>query len=319
VTATDFARGFGATALAATFLAAAVQVQVVRERTYPPLDLDVEAVYVTSGSAVRRLVGAYDDLAADVYWIRAIQYYGGAKRRLSTRLALPEPPPMLAAVESTEYSQLFTFLDITTTLDPLFEIAYRFGAVFLAEAYPAGAGRADLAVRLLEKGLVEQPDKWEYMHDIGFVHYWYEHDHRQASAWFAKAAEVPDAPIWLRGLAATTLAQGGDRQSSRTMWEAIRQSSEVDWMRATAERLLIQLNVLDRMDEIQAKLDEFARVTGTAATDWQSVVRAGVFPGVPIDPTGTPYELSSDGTIRLSQSSGLFPLPVEPGRATPSR
>jgi hypothetical protein len=90
-------------------------------------------------------------------------------------------------------------------------------------------------------------------------------------------------------------------------------------MRATAERLLIQLNVLDRMDEIQAKLDEFARVTGTAATDWQSVVRAGVFPGVPIDPTGTPYELSSDGTIRLSQSSGLFPLPVEPGRATPSR
>jgi hypothetical protein len=319
VTASSFTRGLGVTALAATFLAAAVQVQAVRERTYPPLDLNVEAVYVTSGSAVRRLVGAYDALAADVYWIRAIQYYGGAKRRLAARPALPEPPPMLAAVESTDYDQLFTFLDITTTLDPLFEIAYRFGAVFLAEAYPAGAGRADLAVKLLEKGLVDQPDKWEYMHDIGFVHYWYDHDYRQASAWFAKASQVPDAPIWLKGLAATTLAQGGDRQSSRTMWEAIRQSSEVDWMRATAERLLIQLNVLDRMDEMQSKLDELARATGTPVSDWQAVVRTGVFPGVPIDPTGTPYELSSDGKVRLSQSSGLFPLPVEPGRATPSR
>jgi hypothetical protein len=319
VAITGFIRGFGVTAAAATFLLAAIQVQAVRERTYPPLDLDVEAVYVTSGNAVRRLVGAYDSLAADVYWIRAIQYYGGAKRRLAERPSLPEPPPMLAAVESSEYDQLFTFLDITTTLDPLFEIAYRFGAVFLAEAYPAGAGRADLAVRLLEKGLVEQPDKWEYMQDIGFVYYWYEHDYRQASAWFAKASEVPGAPVWLKGLAATTLAQGGDRQSSRTMWEAIRQSSDVDWLRATAERLLTQLNVLDQIDEIQARLDALAGTTGAPVTNWQTAIRAGVFPGVPIDPTGTPYELTQDGKVRLSPSSALFPLPVEPGRADRQR
>jgi predicted transcriptional regulator len=263
-----FASVLGVIAVAAAFLAAAVQVQAVRERTYPPLDLNVEAVYVTSGNAVRRLVGAYDNLAADVYWIRAIQYYGGAKQRLAAQPLLPEPPPMLAAVGSGEYDQLFTFLDITTTLDPLFEIAYRFGAVFLAEAYPAGAGRADLAVKLLEKGLVQQPDKWEYMQDIGFVHYWYEHDYHQASAWFAKASEVPAAPVWLKGLAATTLALGGDRQSSRIMWEAIRQSSEVDWMRATAERLLAQLSVLDRMDEIQSRLDDLARATGTPPSEW---------------------------------------------------
>jgi hypothetical protein len=319
VTAAGFVRGFGVTAAAGTFLFAAIQVQSVRERTYPPLDLDVEAVYVTSGNAVRRLVGAYDGLAADVYWIRAIQYYGGAKRRLAERPSLPEPPPVLAAVESSEYDQLYTFLDITTTLDPLFEVAYRFGAVFLAEAYPAGAGRADLAVKLLEKGLVEQPDKWEYMQDIGFVYYWYEHDYRQASVWFAKASEVPGAPIWLQGLAATTLAQGGDRQSSRTMWEAIRQSSEVDWMRATAERLLAQLNALDQMDEIQWRLDEHARAGVAPPSNWETVIRAGVFPGVPIDPTGTPYELTQDGTVRLSRSSGLFPLPVEPGLAARSR
>ena len=125
---------------------------------------------------------------------------------------------MLAAVETPEYNQLYTLLDITTSLDPLFDIAYRFGAVFLAEAYPAGAGRVDLAVKLLEKGIAARPDKWEYMQDIGFVYYWYAHDYRQASAWFQKASEVPGAPVWLKPLAATTLAQGGDRESSRTMW-----------------------------------------------------------------------------------------------------
>ena len=48
-------------------------------------------------------------------------------------------------------------LDLTTTLDPLFNVAYRFGAIFLAEPYPGGAGRPDLAIALLEKGLQARP------------------------------------------------------------------------------------------------------------------------------------------------------------------
>ena len=59
---------------------------------------------------------------------------------------------MLAAADA-DYALLYPLLDITTTLDPLFNIAYRFGAIFLAEAYPAGAGRPDLAIALLEKGI----------------------------------------------------------------------------------------------------------------------------------------------------------------------
>src|SRR5947207_8537740 len=151
------ASAFAAIALAGALLAGAIQVQAARERQYPAPPVDEDAVYVTSGSALRRLSGAYNVLAADVYWIRAIQYYGAAKRRLAGQPLAPEPPPMLAAVESTEYSQLYTLLDITTTLDPLFDIAYRFGSVFLAESYPAGAGRIAFAVKLLDKGFRARP------------------------------------------------------------------------------------------------------------------------------------------------------------------
>jgi hypothetical protein len=146
----SLASAVGAVALAVALLAGAVQVQAARERAYPTPESQEDAVYVTSGNAVRRLTGAYNALAADVYWIRAIQYYGGAKRRSEAQPVGPEPPPMLAAVETKEYSQLYTLLDITTSLDPLFTVAFRFGAVFLAEAYPAGAGRMDVAVKLLE-------------------------------------------------------------------------------------------------------------------------------------------------------------------------
>jgi hypothetical protein len=206
---------------------------------------------------------------------------------------------------------LYPLLDITTTLDPRFNIAYRFGAVFLAEAYPRGPGRPDLAVALLQKGLRVRPDKWEYLQDIGFVHYWYLHDYAAAAAWFRQASEVPGAPWWLRSLAATTLAQGGDRRSSRAMWESIRQSAEIDWLKQDADRRLLQLRALDDIDALQRAVDDFSRRGGLLPATWPALVQVRLLRGIPLDPTGTPYDLS-DGRVWLSKSSSLWPLPVEP-------
>ena len=302
--------------LAAVLLAAAVQLQAARERAYPAGANTEESLYLRSGLALRRLTGAYNALFADVYWVRTIQYYGGTKQHLDQGQALPpkegEPQPPATGGPVHAYPLLFPLLDITTTLDPRFNIAYRFGAVYLAEPYPRGAGRSDLAIALLEKGLQERPDKWEYMEDIGFVHYWFRHDFRAAAEWFRKASDVPAAPWWLRSLAATTLAQGGDRRSSRAMWVAILQSAEVDWQRKDAERRLLQLQALDTIDALQRAVDDDTRRTGQTP-DWQALVRARVLRGIPVDPTGTPFALTPEGRVQLSKSSPLWPPPVEPG------
>ena len=308
------ARFFGSTAgvivVAAALLAGAAQLQAAREALYPPRETDPQVLYVRSGTVMRRLAGAYAPLAADAYWIRAIQYYGGNKLRLT-----PGTPggAAAAAAPKAAYELLYPLLDLTTSLDRRFNIAYRFGAIFLSEPYPAGAGRPDLAIALLEKGLRERPDKWQYMQDIGFVHYWYNHDYKAAAEAFRKAGEVPGAPWWLRSLAATTLAQGGDRRSSRLMWEAIRQSAELDWLRRDAERRLLQLRVLDDIDALQRLVDDVSRRAGRPAS-WSALVRAGVLPGTPLDPNRTAYELTADGQVRLSPSSALRPLPIEPGQ-----
>jgi tetratricopeptide (TPR) repeat protein len=318
--APSFARTAGVVAVAAALLAGASWLQAVRERRYPPRADEVdESLYLQSGTAARRLAGAYSSIAADLYWVRAIQHYGATKLRLASVAAVaPEPPPMIAAPPD-EYRLLYPLLDLTTALDPRFNIAYRFGAVFLAEPYPSGPGRPDLAIALLEKGLRERPDKWEYMEDIGFVHYWYDHDYRAAAEWFRKASEVAGAPWWLRSLAATTLAQGGDRQSSKLMWEAIRQSAEIPWLRQDAERRLLQLRILDEIDALQRAVDDYTRRAGQPPFDWGVLIRAGVLRGVPVEPAGTPYELGPDGRVRLSRASPLHPLPTEPApQATPS-
>lgn len=303
-------------ACAVLLLAAADVVQARRERAYPPSEETDEAIYIDSPEALRHLTVGFNAMAADVYWIRAIQYYGGTKRRLAALPPSPEPPASLA--DKSDYRQLYELLDITTSLDPQFNIAYRFGAIFLAEAYPSGSGRPDLALKLLQKGLRFRPDKWQYMEDIGFVYYWYLNDYRRAAEAFLRASEIPGSPNWLKPLAATTMAKGGDRRTSRAMWLSILETADVDWLRTQAERRLLQLRALDDIDELQRRVDRYRTRTGAAPRDWAALVRDGLLRGVPADPAGAAYELTLDGRVRLSSSSPLFPLPTEPEQLAPA-
>lgn len=290
------------TVLVLALVAASGVVQQERERRYPIAPVADSGLYVTSGEVARRLTVGYSALAADLYWIRAIQYYGG--ERLRTQRG--EGP----VAGRADYSLLYPLLELTTSLDPRFDLAYRFGAHFLAEASPGGPGRPDLAIRLLEKGLVARADKWEYMQDIGFVHYWWREDYASAAQWFERASKVPGAPWWLQSLAPATLTEGGDRDSSRLMWQAILESTEIDWLRRDAERRLLQLRALDDIDAVTGQLAAVERATGQRPRNLSSL-----FGGrVPIDPAGTPYQLDESGRVQLNRTSPLFPLLREPRR-----
>lgn len=295
--------------MACLLVAGAAGVAQVREGQRPLTAPADDAIYLTSGTTVRRLAAGYTALAADLYWIRAVQYFGGERLRMFDPAAGAGGTP-----PSDGYAQLYPLLNLTTTLDPRFNIAYRFGALFLAETSPGGPGRPDLAIALLEKGLAAQPDKWEYMQDIGFVHYWWRGDFKAASDWFERASRVQGAPWFLKSLAATTVAAGGDRQSSRLMWQSIRESAELDWLKNDAERHLLQLDATDALEQLQAVIDRAALQIPGLEASWTSLIRAGVLRGVPLDPAGTPFDIDASGKVSVSKQSPLYPLQPEPFR-----
>jgi len=280
----------------ASLTASFVGIEVWRDAAYgEPAPAD-SVLYIRSGEAVRRMALGFSPLLADVYWVRTVQYYGGT--RLSTGKA-------------KRYDLLYPLLDIATSLDPRFNIAYRFGSIFLAETYPGGAGRPDQAIALLQKGFRANPLRWHYLQDIGFVYYWWLGDYRQAGEWFMKAAEVPGAPWWLRSLAGVTLAQGGDRQSSRRLWQSMRESADNEWLRNNAALRLAQLDALDAIDQLTAIVAGFKARAATTPLSWEALVRARLLRGIPLDPSGAPYALDAQtGTVTLSPASPLNPLPV---------
>jgi hypothetical protein len=322
----------------AVLIAGAAGLQWLRERFEPAFSSAEVSLYVTSGSMLKRLTIGYTALAADLYWIRALQYYGGTKLRLGKAAAPPSAPAVqgsssvpvsplsaadvapvgTAAPDGHAYELLYPLLDLTTTLDPRFNVAYRFGAIFLAEPFPGGAGRPDQAIALLEKGLQARADKWEYMQDAGFVHYWWRQDYKAAASWFERASKVPGAPWWLRSLAATTLAEGGDRQSSRLMWKTIGESAEIDWLKNDAARRLTQFDALDQIDQLQQIVDQVSASAGAVVTDWLPLLRGRALPGVPADPSGTPYEIDPNGRVMVSRKSPLNPMPREPQSLGPA-
>lgn len=289
----------------AGFVAAGCAVLVVLLQLARPsasIELPPPTMYVTSGPLIQRLALSFDALVADIYWIRAIQHFGSTRR---------------SSDPDKRYDRLYPLLNLATTLDPDFNIAYRFGAIFLAEAYPEGPGRPDQAIALLERGFAARPDRWQYLQDIGFIHHWWLQDYEAAASWFLRASRVPGSSWWLETLAATTMAEGGDRDASRRLWQQLGQDAEHEWLRQEAGRRLAQLDALDDIDHLRQAVDAHA-ARGSFPVSWDELVAAGLLPGTPVDPAGVPYVLDATRqSIDVASESPLFPLPGAAARMSP--
>jgi hypothetical protein len=290
----------------ALLLALSVGVQLVRDRGWAPFVPPNPPLWLSNGALASKLALGYRNLAADLYWIRAVVYYGGRRLASGTGQA--------AGASAANFDLLYPLLDLVTSLDPHFKVAYRFGAIFLTEAYPSGPGRPDLAVALLQRGIALDSARWEYMQDIGFVYYWWLRDFKQASDWFKRAGQQPGAPTWLAPLAATTLAEGGDRDASRFLWLELLRNTDTDWIRVNAQHRLDQLDAMDTINELNRYVGLFIAREHRPPRDWREFAAAQRFSAIPNDPSGTPYEMDpATGRIYLSPASPLQPLPWEPG------
>jgi tetratricopeptide (TPR) repeat protein len=316
-----------ATLLVMALLAAiSVVTQQARDRVFATDRPEEQILYVQSPAIVKRLVLSYDGLAADIYWIRALQHFGRSRKLEETpsASAFELQFPLLSRstsfpthlAQSRKYQLLYPLLDMATSLDPHFSIAYRFGAIFLSEEPPGGPGRPDQALALLEKGIKASPQKWQYYQDAGFVNYWARQNYVEAARWFEKGSRISGAPWWLKSLAANTLSVGGDRQASRALYTALTQSSENDFMRRDAARRLRQLDAMDQLDALRTVVARYQASSGGRPATWQALIGAGLLRDLPRDPDGFPFALSPTGEVSLDRASTMRPLPVEPARAT---
>jgi tetratricopeptide (TPR) repeat protein len=240
-----------------------------------------DVLYVTSPKAVERLSLGYNGLLADIYWTRAVQYFGG--RHSAT----------------DHYRLLAPLLEITTTLDPHLVVAYQFGANFLSPKPPNGAGMPEKAIKLVEYGIQNNPNEWKLYYELGFIYYMDVKDYTKAADAFARGSQVPDAHPFLKVLAAEMAQHAGDRQMATALWTTTYQSTQDRQIRGNAIAHLRALQVADDVTALEALVAQYKQVTGRNPASLSELVAAHYLQDIPVDPMGHPYKLVSGDRVEV--------------------
>ncbi|HTB91821.1 MAG TPA: hypothetical protein VK728_03250, partial [Candidatus Sulfotelmatobacter sp.] len=183
-----------------------LQASVDAERT--ALRMEDDELALRSPAVMKKLSLEYAPLMGAIYWTRAVQYFGGKHQAHNENL-----------------DELWPLLNIATTLDPHLLVAYRFGATFLSDMRPRGAGQPERAVELLERGLKSNPDYWRLYQDLGNVYYFDEKNYLKASQAFEAGSRNPAAPPFMKIMAAKIAAEGESLETSYALWLDIYQTS----------------------------------------------------------------------------------------------
>jgi tetratricopeptide (TPR) repeat protein len=266
------------------------------ESTLGPPSQEPDLLFFNSPALVKKMSLGYDGLLADFYWMRVIQYYGRrdeADRRL------------------VRYKNLATLLDITTTLDPGLLDAYSSGSIFLSEPDPVGAGEPWEALRLLDKGIEANPLEWRLLFDKGFIYYLHLKDYKAAGDAWLSASKLPEAPGWLKNLAAISLSKGGSIEIAIALWQRQYRESTRENLRENARNHLLSFQVARDLWTLESMIQTFKSETGSYPGSLKELVRKLNIPAATEDPLGAPYGYDSrTGAVYLGMESDIRYFPV---------
>ena len=225
-------------ALALVFGFAAVTAVRVATATLPVRAPLAELAYYPSGHALKPATLGHAETAADLAWLRAVQYYGEHRRT------------------DLRFIQLEHVFNVLTSLSPAFEGPYVFGAFALAQE-----GRDFAAAeRLMLKGIAANPRSARLAFELGFLHFVRPggRDLDQAADWFERSARLPGGPPQARRFAAYARQHAGDLAVALMLWDDVRRTSPNRLMREMAEREIAKLGEAirtGREDGVVKKLD----------------------------------------------------------------
>jgi len=247
-----------------------------------------DEILVRSPKLMKLATLEYGTLVADIYWTRAVQYYGGKRLGQDTNLA-----------------SLWPLLDVATTLDPNLMPAYRFGATFLAQPEPRGAGRPDLAIQLLQRGIDANPEYWRFYQDLGNIYYLNLKDYSKAGEAYLEGSRKPGAAAWMKVMAARFLEKGESRETSVMLWSELYDSSTDEAIKQNARINLELLRTDEDIDHINEIAEQVTAKAGHPPRSVREMVQAGLMAGEPLDPRGVPYVINRDGKAQISEKSPL--------------
>jgi len=271
----------GATSFAANHLS------VERERPY---DLDA----IPRPSALAFLFLGNRTLAADLNWLRAVQYIG-------------EPRG-----DERGWDKLFPLVDSITDLDPGHGYAYQVAGTILSSV-----GRVDESNRILEKGTRNVPNRYILPYLRAFNAFYYDDDWPTAGRFAEISARSPGAPPHVRQNVLAYYVKGRRADAAIAFLEqSLAEAKDPDTRKAVESQLR-----LARLEQAAGRLEdavgEWRRRYVSGPFDLGQLVEEGLVPAIPADPQGGELFLDAEGRVRSTANPFRFARKPRPGERAP--
>jgi tetratricopeptide (TPR) repeat protein len=262
-----------------------------------------QALYVRSTKVLRRMCLGYTGLLADIYWTRAVQYFGTQHLH-----------------GTGDFRLLAPLLQVTTELDPHMLPPYQFGANFLGPKPPNGAGLPGDALNLLQFGIANNPDQWRLYYNLGFLYYTEFKDYARAADAFERGSKLPITNKFMPILAAKMAQHAGEFDTARMLWFTTYQSTNEAAIKKNAIDHLKALQVDEEVTQLEGLVARYQQQTGHLPSAMSDLERAGFIHGTPEDPNGHPYKLMPDGRIEVQDPQSIYFITkgLPPGMASPT-
>lgn len=224
-------------------------------------------LFIPPASVLKVVALGYDRLASDIYWLRAIQYFGeGANAR-------------------ENYRWLYPIMNLVTDMDPQFAYAYKFAGVTI----PYDAASAKKANELLEKGVTPLPKVWQIPFYIGFNSFFFIRDYEKAAEYISRAAKVPGAPPFLAGLASRLYAEARRPDMAIEFLVEMYNSVDDDLLRKELEKRIKEVVVERDIILLSSAVERYLQLKGRYPASLSELVSAGLINRVPAEPFGGRY------------------------------
>jgi hypothetical protein len=255
-------------------------------RIRPPADRPYDVTFVPSAGTLRWLSLGHPTLAANLVWLKAVQYMG-------------DP-----AADARGWGKLRPLVDVLTDLDPRHGYAYQTTGIMLSSA-----GQLADSNYILEKGTRNVPNRYILPFHRAVNAFMYAEDYAEAGRWFEVAAKTPGAPSRLRQNVLAMYVKGDTAEAAISFLGQLQAEAEDDESRRALQSQ-IDTAVLER----DAALIEAAAAAWTAWCGVRPVVPAslvleGLLKAVPRDPFGGVYFFDEEGRVRSTVHDRRFERP----------
>jgi hypothetical protein len=219
----------------------------------------------------------FKGIVSDYFFFRAITFTG--MKLLEKTNPTPE-----------EWQIVYQMLQRVTDLDPRFLDPYVYAEMTLAWQ----AGMLEEANQLLLKATQHRSEDYRSAYYIGFNHFYFKKDAVKAAPYFRSAAQAPNAPSYLKGLAARVSLYGRQTALGISFLEDLIKETQDPQIIKYLQKRLIALKMIDYLEQWVL---EFKKRNGEFPKRLEDLVTGGLIPSIPKDPYEGNFVLLGNGRV----------------------